>query len=318
MVQTILIGVAAGLAAALLFLAPASGTVLAFPLFVLTGLPLVIVTLGWGAIAGAVAAAAGAVVIALIYPASAATPAIFICLFGIPIVWLARLVGLTRPQGNGDAGLQWYPLSRLLLQVTVVAALAAVVVGFITGYRSEAMVKDATSAFLDLAGSVGASAHPPTAADIEPAVRVYVAFIPFMVSLLLTVIMVFDLWIGGLVARASSRFRRPLEPLWSVALPNEILIGFPIAVVLSLFLPGALGQIAEAFAGALACGLLLVGLAVLHAATFGSSARIPILVIVYLLAIFSGIPILLLIVVGLADNFAHFRARRLPDRSIPN
>jgi len=318
MVQTILIGIAAGLAAALLFLAPASGTVLAFPLFVLTGLPLAIVTLGWGTLAGATAAATAAIVVSLIYPASVAAPAIFLCLFGIPIVWLARLVGLTRPQGNGDAGLQWYPLSRLLLQVTVVAALAAVVVGLITGYQSEAMVSDATAAFLDLAVGIGSPAHPPTAADTEPMVRIYVAFVPFMVSLLLTVIMVFDLWIGGLVARASSRFIRPPEPLWSVALPNEILIGFPIAVVLSLLLPGALGQIAEAFAGALACGLLLVGLAVLHAATLGSSARIPILVLVYLLAIFSGILILLLIVVGLVDNFAHFRARRLANRSLPN
>ncbi|HEY5081718.1 MAG TPA: hypothetical protein VII91_07330 [Bauldia sp.] len=318
MVQTILIGIAAGLAAALLFLAPASGTVLAFPLFVLTGLPLAIVTLGWGTLAGATAAATAAIVVSLIYPASVAAPAIFLCLFGIPIVWLARLVGLTRPQGNGDAGLQWYPLSRLLLQVTVVAALAAVVVGLITGYQSEAMVSDATAAFLDLAVGIGSLAHPPTAADTEPMVRIYVALVPFMVSLLLTVIMVFDLWIGGLVARASSRFIRPPEPLWSVALPNEILIGFPIAVVLSLLLPGALGQIAEAFAGALACGLLLVGLAVLHAATLGSSARIPILVLVYLLAIFSGILILLLIVVGLVDNFAHFRARRLANRSLPN
>lgn len=318
MVQTILIGIAAGLAAALLFLAPASGTVLAFPLFVLTGLPLAIVTLGWGTLAGATAAATAAIVVSLIYPASVAAPAIFLCLFGIPIVWLARLVGLTRPQGNGDAGLQWYPLSRLLLQVTVVAALAAVVVGLITGYQSEAMVSDATAAFLDLAVGIGSPAHPPTAADTEPMVRIYVAFVPFMVSLLLTVIMVFDLWIGGLVARASSRFIRPPEPLWSVALPNEILIGFPIAVVLSLLLPGALGQIAEAFAGALGCGLLLVGLAVLHAATLGSSARIPILVLVYLLAIFSGILILLLIVVGLVDNFAHFRARRLANRSLPN
>ena len=51
--QAILIGIAAGFAAALLFLAPVGGTPLAFPLFVLTGLPLALAGLGWGLTAGA-------------------------------------------------------------------------------------------------------------------------------------------------------------------------------------------------------------------------------------------------------------------------
>ncbi|MEJ0097929.1 MAG: hypothetical protein WDM84_08405 [Bauldia sp.] len=206
MVQTILIGIAAGLAAALLFLAPASGSALAFPLFALTGLPLAIATLGWGSVAGVAAAAAGAVVIFGIFPGSVVAPAIFLALFGVPIVWLARLVGLTRPEGDGNAGLQWYPLSRLLLQVTVAAALAVVAVGIVSGYQPEAMVQDATSALVELLTQMQAASLPPTPAEIEPMVRVYVAVMPFMVALLMVALFTFDLWLGSLVARASSRF----------------------------------------------------------------------------------------------------------------
>ena len=317
MVQTILIGIAAGLAAALLFLAPASGSALAFPLFVLTGLPLAIAALGWGAVAGVAAAAAGAIVILVLYPGAFAAPAVFLALFGIPIVWLARLAGLTRPEGDGNAGLQWYPLSRVLLQTTVASAVAAVAVGFISGYQPEAMVSEATTALVDLLTQVQTASLPPTAAEIEPMVRIYVAIMPFMVGLFMTAILTFDLWLGGLVARASSRFRRPVEPLWTVTLPDEVLIGFPIALALGLFFPGVIGEIAEVFAGAFACGLVLVGLAVLHALTRGSTARVPVLVLVYILLIFSGLPIVLFAIVGAAETFLHLRARRPANRSTP-
>ena len=54
MTQVFLVGIGAGIAAALLFMAPIGGTVLAFPLFLLTGLPIAIAGLGWGVIAGLV------------------------------------------------------------------------------------------------------------------------------------------------------------------------------------------------------------------------------------------------------------------------
>ena len=49
MIQIILVGIAAGVAGALLFLSPIGGTTLAFPLFTLCGLPIAIAGLGWSA-----------------------------------------------------------------------------------------------------------------------------------------------------------------------------------------------------------------------------------------------------------------------------
>ena len=133
-------------------------------------------------------------------------------------------------------------------------------------------------------------------------------------ALLMVAIVVFDLWLASLVARASSRLQRPRDRLAAVALPNEILIGFAVAAVLA-FLPGAFGEIAGVFAGAFLCGLVLVGLAVLHTLTLGMGGRIPLLVVVYALVIFSGLPIVLFALLGAGESFLHLRARRLANRS---
>ena len=97
MTQTIFVGIGAGLAAALLFLAPASGTVLAFPLFALTGLPIAIAGLGWGVVGGAIAAGVGT--LGVLTLAHWAGGALFVFIFGAPLAFLARLAILSRPLG---------------------------------------------------------------------------------------------------------------------------------------------------------------------------------------------------------------------------
>ena len=308
MVQTILIAVAAGLAAALLFLAPASGSMLAFPLFILSGLPLAIATFGWGVRAGAIAAVSGAVVTYLVYPASPVSPAMFLCLFGLPVVWLARLAGRPYPLGSGSAGLEWYPLSRLLLQLVGTVVVALLAAGIVAGYDPDTLVHDAAAALVDVIGSVETN-PAPTAASIEPAVRIYVSFMPFVVGAIVTAIFTFDLWLGALVARGSGRATRRPDPLWSVELPGALLPAFVIAAVFAFF-PGLIGELGKLVAGAIFGSFVLVGLAVAHALTRGSPSRIPLLVLAYILLVFSGVPALLFALVGAADNFLRLRSRR--------
>jgi len=307
MVQTILIGLGAGLAAALLFLAPLGGSFLAMPLFILTGLPLAIAGLGWGPIAGVVAAVAGAVIIFAIVPTSL-TALVFVLVFAVPVVWLTRLIGFSREGATG--GREWYPTGRILLHATLVVSLCLVAVGFLIGYQRAAMVKDATDALLAWLAAAGPDATVPTAAEIAPVMGLYVALLPLLVGLMVVAITVFDLWLAALVARASGRILRPAERLWTVLLPNEILIGVAVAGVLA-FLPGAFGEIASVFAGAFACGLVLVGLAVLHAVTVGTGGRAAILTLAYVLILFSGLPIVLFALLGAGETFLHLRARRI-------
>jgi hypothetical protein len=72
------------------------------------------------------------------------------------------------------------------------------------------------------------------------------------------------------------------------------------------------------FAGAFAGGLMLIGLAVLHVVTTGMGGRTPLLVVVYTLIILSGLPIVILALLGAGDTFLHMRARRLSPPSKPD
>ena len=316
MAQTIFIGIAAGLAAALLFLSPESGTFLAFPLFALAGLPIAIVGLGWGVIAAGVAALTGAAVVFFALPGSL-TGLVFLALFGVPMVWLTRLAGLWRAPEGAGATREWFPLGRLLLHTAFAAAIGVVVVGILSGYTSEGMVQDATVALSEALAQLQSTTPPPTAAEIEPLVRLYVALLPFLTAILMVAITAFDLWLAAIVARASTRLQRPADRFSMVALPNEILVGFVVAFVLA-FLPGAFGEIAAVFAGAFAAGLMLVGLAVLHVVTTGMGGRAPLLTVVYTLIILSGLPIVLFALLGASETFLHMRARRLAHQRKPD
>jgi hypothetical protein len=76
------------------------------------------------------------------------------------------------------------------------------------------------------------------------------------------------------------------------------------------FLPGAAGEIARVFSGALAGAAALTGLAVMHALTAGLGGRTPHLVIVYALIAFSGLPLILIALLAVAEAVFHLRARR--------
>jgi hypothetical protein len=311
MTQPILIGIAAGVAAALLYLAPLSGSALAFPLFILTGLPVAIAAIGWGVVAGISAGIAGVAVVGVMLP-GLVPGTIFLVLFAAPIVWLARLAGMSRAVDASDpaAGVEWYPLGRLLLHAAVAVPISLIVIGLVIAYDPEIVAAEATRTLLDFMPAAETGEPAPTAESIAPFVDLYVAILPFTLAMFMLAVVVFNLWLGAFTARASGRMVRPAERLWTVVLPNEILIGFGVTLVLALLLPGGLGDLAAVFAGAFGCALALVGLAVLHALTLGMAGRGVILGVSYALIFFSGLPLVLFAALGAAENFLQLRARR--------
>lgn len=316
MMQSILIGIAAGVAAALLFLAPESGSSLAFPLLALTALPIAIAGLGWGIGAGVVAAATGAAIVGVIV-ASLPAVAIFLALFAAPILWLARLAGMWRETGNGAGpAREWYPLGRLLLHAAIAVAVGLGLTGWIVGYDSAGFSGDVALAFNEVFVEMN-PAEAPSPEAVRSFVDLYVALLPFTMGLLLVAITVVNLWLAALVARASGRFARPAEPLWMVTLPNEILAGFAVTLVLAFVLPGGPGQGAGVFAGAFGAALVLAGLAVLHAVTLGMSGRPFLLGLTYFLVVISGLPLIIVALIGAAENVFQFRARRFRRRPLP-
>ncbi len=307
--QTILVGIAAGVAAALMFLAPVGGTALAFPLFILTGLPIGLAGLGWGAAAAATAVVAGA--LAIFATLSTVGTAAFLLLFGAPMFWVARLALLSRPAGEAqpEAQREWYPLGRLLVHLAGAVAIGVVLVGVLIGFDRATMGPEITQALVDLFSTVQSGGKPPTAIEVAPFVQFYLAIMPFSVTAILVFMLTFDLWLAALVARMSGRLQRPRETLWGVDLPNRALVALA-GVTLLAFLPGTAGEVARVFSGALAGAAALTGLAVMHALTASLSGRTALLIVVYLLIVLSGLPLILFALLAVAEALFHLRARR--------
>lgn len=309
MMQTILVGIAAGIAAALMFVAPVGGTVLAFPLFILTGLPIGLAGLGWGTAAGAVAVIAGT--LAIFAALSTMGALSFLLLFAIPVFWAARLALLSRPSPDAapDAPRQWYPLGRLLMHLALAVAIGVVIVGVLIGFDRAILTAEVTKALVEWFAAMQTTGAPPTTAEMEPFVRFNLALMPFTITAILLFMLVFDLWLASIVARASGRLQRPNEKLWGADLPNQALVALAGAALLA-FLPGAAGEIARVFTGALAGAAALTGLAVLHALTVSMGGRTVLLTVVYTLIVFSGLPLVLFALLAVAEALFHLRARR--------
>jgi len=305
MVQTVLVGLVSGVAGALLYLSPLGGTILAFPLFILCGLPIAIAGLGWGMLSASIATAVAGVI--AIIAVSGAGAVVYLALFGGPILWMCRLTLLSR---QGERDVEWYPLGRILFQGAIAAAVGVIVVGFVIGYDPATLTEEIATELVTWFAQAPDVTAPPTLQEVEPFVRFNVLAMPFTVSAIIVAVLVFNMWLGARIAEASGRMQRPRDRLWTASLQREAAIIFGAAVLASL-LPGAIGHAAGAFAGAFGGALALIGLAVLHATTVGNDLRTLILVAVYVLIILFGIPILLLAVLGLAETVLHFRARRL-------
>lgn len=310
MMQIALVGVGAGLAAALLFISPLGGTLLALPLFVLSALPIAIAGLAWSSLAAAIAAAsaAGTIAFAISVPSSL----IYLALFGVPTAWACRLAWLSRTD-EATGTTEWYPIGRILLHGAAATAIGLIVVGFIIGYDPAAFTAEITSALVEWMSQAPSpdGSPPPGTAELEPFVRFNVMAMPFTTGALLVIILVFNLWLAARIAEASGRLARPRERLWTAVLPSEAVIAFAVAAVVA-FVPGAVGHAAGAVTGAFGGALALIGLAVLHATTMGSTIRLLVLVGVYvLLVFFGGLPLVLLALLGIAEAFLHLRARRL-------
>ena len=306
MTQIVLIGLAAGTAAALLF-ASVAGETAAMLLLLLAPLPILIVALGWSHWAGLIAAAAGAACLAVV---GVDFLAAFLFGVGLPAWWLGYLTMLARPAPSPD-GHEWYPVGRLVLWAACIYAgmVATLLLSFGTNLAS---LQSALHAVLDsrLDEVVGEQLENPD--DAARLVDMMVVFVPAAAAASLMLSTVFNVWLAGRIAKISGRLRRPWPRLSDMRFPSAApaLLG---AAVAGSFLPDLVGIAASALAASLMMAHVLLGLAVIHATTTGLSGRGFILGSVYgAIVVFSWPvrwPLLLIGLIGVSDALFDLRGQ---------
>lgn len=313
----ILLAIAAGLIAAIVFASATTGAMLLrFVLFFLTPLSLYLAGLGIGPAAASIAAIVATLTILLLTNPVAAL--VFAISAGAPAVISTRLALLGRQHDGGQ--MEWYPVGRIVATAAVFggifAALALLLMGGDTGALSKAM-RTLVEAFVknELPQVPGAS--PITDAQIDEISARALSLLPWTLAALSMLTTLLNLWLAGRITLASGRLVRPWPDLSAIAMPSGATFALLIAMALA-FAGGVAGLVAGGFAGAFTMAFALIGLALAHTMTRTSPWRNFILSALYAaLLLYTPVIALLLALAGLAETIFHYRAT-VDDRGPPS
>ncbi len=301
MVQIVLVGLGAGVAAALLFASVISGSIAAILLFYLAPLPILIAALGWSHMAGLVAAASATAIVAVL--SGVFFVAVAVISFGA--WWLGYLTLLAQPATNGGgAELEWYPIGRLALWAAVIGTL--VVIAAVPNFGT-----DQESLQAGLRKTYNRILRDQSTIDL------LVVAVPPAAAMFSTVTNLFNLWLAARVVRISGRLTRPWPDLSALTLPPAT-SGFLAVAIGASFLPDLFGILSGAGAASLIMVFAILGLAVLHSVTRGMSSRTLVLAGVYAATVVLAWPLLLISIVGLAETMFNIRFRISRRRGPPS
>lgn len=326
MVLLFLVGLGAGVTAALLFATLATGQAFSVGLFYLTPLPILLAGIAWNHIAGAVAAVTAALIL------GAFLGGWFVLAFaigiGLPAYILSYLALLARPAENAAAhDLEWYPPGRLVLAGALIAGAATALTVPAFGTDAESYRGALKTAFervlrAQTDSPAGEPLTLPGVTDTQSLLELLTYVMPPAAAAMSMVTMLFNLWLAGRIALVSGRLARPWPSLPDLRFPPGAPLLLAVAVA-GTFVPGILSVIAGLFTATFLMAYAILGLAIVHGASRAFPARIVLLTAMWLSIFLLGWPILLMALFGLADSFIDFRARlsggtNLPDKRNPN
>ena len=291
----LLIGAAAGAAAALLSVGSVYQSAFSYILFVLSPLPLMLAGLGWGPTAGISAAAACIFAVASF---AGTSPAVVIALSTVlPASVAAYLGGMARIEDNQPA--EWYPLGRILFFVTGLVAAGFVAIGVYLDFP--AMTAELS---VELVKRF-AAADPALASD--PIATMSMAnsvlkILPFLQPASWLLVILGNFWLALGISRRSGLFNRPKDD-WpsSLKMPSAVLPIFALAMA-GTFLGGGYGMIAWCVAGAFSMAFIFTGFAALHRLSRGKPWRMTALWIAYGTSLTIGLPVIAFLFAGLYDT----------------
>ena len=306
---SLLIGIGAGLASAVLYASAWTGTVLGlFILFFMSPMPVAIAGFGWGWVCGALAAAVGC--IAILFSGGPLSSVVYLVALGAPAAVFSYLALLNRT--NPDGTIEWYPIGRIIMWASLWAG-ATAAAGMLTLGTDFASVKATMvemldkSLFVDGTGPGGAAV---TAEQKSTFASLMTAFMPWALATTWFTVAILNVWAAGRVTIQSGKLPRPWPDLSSITLPPVMALGFGVAV-LGMMMPDMPGLIASCFASALLFAFMLVGLGILHRLSRGYSLRPLMLAFVYAGLLFMPpFSNLIVAMIGLAEPY--FRGRMPP------
>jgi len=309
MMEVVFVGIAAGIAAALVFASIASGSALSIPLFYLAPLPILIAAMGWSHLSGLIAAGVAALGLGIAF--GSALFLVFLIGIGLPAWWLGYLALLARPGTGGVPGhLEWYPTGRLVIWAALLGSLVVIAVMVRFGFDAESIqtgLQRALEALFQIQRSPGANASDRTIETGE-FIAWLTIWIPRIAAIPTILASLINLWLAARIVDASGRLKRPWPDLSAIAYPSWVPLVLAGAIA-GTFAPGLLGMVCWVLTASLLTAYMLLGFAVLHATTRMLAGRVFILAGSYLSVMLFGWPALAVAILGLIDAALDIRGR---------
>jgi hypothetical protein len=314
MTQIILIGICAGLTAALplALLASAAADSL-FPVmfvslsvlfFYLSPLPIFIACLGWSVWSGLAAAVVAGLCFAAVF--GGFFPLAFFFGLALPACWLGYLALLARPAEDQPRDrLEWYPVGRIVLWAALIGGV--VVAATILQFGSDAeAIRASLRNEVVAAGISGGVLNPDVLAAIVPPAAAGV----------ITIIQLLNLWLAARILRAFGRLNRPWPELPAITFPPVAAALLAVAIA-GTFLSGLPAILFSTLLGSLLTAYAILGLAVLHVVTRGIDTRAILLTAVYAVILLFVWAALILSALGFAETALNLRGRAVGKRGPP-
>jgi hypothetical protein len=319
MMATILIALAAGCASALMFASIISGALISLVLLFMAPLPLMVATLSWGPLCGAIGGLVAAVGLGAIFGLPHCIG--FAITVALPAWWLGHLVLLGRPVSSaapatdgalaGQPDLEWYPLGRVVLWIVGFAVIAVMSALLTFGTDAQQITSTLRELLLKVLG-----AQDDLDAQTERVIRLVIRTAPLAAATMAMTTLTLNLWLAGKIAATSHRLPRPWPDLKSIALPPIALAVLGVAIALG-FSGGLIAIVGRVTATALMMAYTLVGFAALHTLTLTLKNRAFWLGSVYAVVVLFVWPVLAVVVLGVADAVFGLRQRFLRRRPPP-
>ena len=301
------IGVASGLAAALLFLVVRTGSVFALLLDIFAPLPLLIAALGWGPRSALVGMTSGTLVVTALIPGAAGL------IFGLGIAlpsWIMGVLLLMHRQ-EGEHIL-FMPVGICLLATALINALMALCMAMMIGGDIDGLTK----AFAQIIEAIS-TAHPGALAPLglskDDLAKVMTQTAPPIFAALGVFSSVALLWVAASLVNLSGRLMRPWPDLAQTTMPASILALTGLSAVLSVLFDGFGGLYARCVLLALLSAYVLEGMGVVLIITRGMRSRSFILgvfaTLTLILPPLAGPVLLGLALLGIVDRMTGIRRR---------
>lgn len=303
------IGLASGLAAALLFLVVRTGSMFALVLDMLAPLPILIAALGWGPRAALIGTTVGTLTITALVAGPAGL--VFGLGIGLP-AWLMGILLLSHRKQDGYV--LFLPIGISLLANCLISALMALTAAVMIGGDPDGLLQ----AFRKVIDAIG-QVHPALVEGLglsrDDIARLLTQFAPPVfagVGVLSNGALV---WIAAKLVSMSDRLLRPWPDLAMTQMPPSVIGLTVLSGVLSVLFDGFGGLYARCILAALLTAYALEGMGVIAVLTRGMAWRSTVFAVFFVVVVgFSALTLPLMLALtglGLIDRMMGLRLQAM-------